>query len=57
MAIYIYVGCTKATTSNWDIRPSVTVKVLLANISWMAGWIHMIELVLVSVHQTVSNDI
>ena len=57
MAIYIYMGCTKATTSNWDIRPSVTVKVLLANISWMAGWIHMIELMLASVHQTVSNDI
>ena len=57
MAIYIYVGYTKVTTSNWDIRPSVTVKVLLANISWMARCIHMIELVLASTHQTVSNNI
>jgi len=57
MAIYIYVGYTKVTTSNWDIRPSVTVKVLLANISWMARCIHMIELVLASAHQTVSNNI
>ena len=35
-AICTYVGCTKATTNNWDIRPSVTVKVLLTNIQWMA---------------------
>jgi len=55
--ICIYVGCTKVTTNKWDIRPSVTVKVLLANISWMTGQIHMIELVLESAHQTVSNDI
>jgi len=50
-------GCTKATTNNWDIRPLVTVKVLLANISWMAEQIYMIELVLESSHQTISNDI
>jgi len=49
--------CTKVTTNNWDIRPSVTVKALLANISWMAKQIHMIELVLESAYQIVSNDI
>ena len=32
-AIYIYVGCTKATTNDSDIRPSVAVKALSANIS------------------------
>ena len=30
-AICIYVGYTKATTNNWDIRSSVTVKSLFAN--------------------------
>jgi len=35
-AIHIYVGCTKVITNNQDIRPSVTVKVLLAgNISYI----------------------
>jgi len=33
-AIYTYVGGTRATTNYWDIRPSVAVKALLANISW-----------------------
>jgi len=56
-AIHIYVRCTKVTTNNWDIRPLVTVKALLANISWMAGKIHMIELALESAHQMVSNNI
>ena len=56
-AICTYMGCTKAITKNWDIRPSVTVKALLANISWMARWIYMIELVLESAHQTISDDI
>jgi len=56
-AICTYVRCTKATTNNWDIRPSVTIKVLLADISWMAGWICMIKLALESAHQTISNDI
>ena len=32
-AIYTYTGCTKATTNDWDIRPSVAVKALSANIS------------------------
>jgi len=32
-AIRTYVGCTKATTNDWDIRPSVAVKALSANIS------------------------
>ena len=50
-------GCTKATTNDWDIRPSVTVKALSATISWMAEWICMIEIVLESAHQSVSNDI
>ena len=46
MAICTYVGCTKATTNDWDIRPSVAVKALSANISWMAKWICTIELAL-----------
>ena len=56
-AIRICVGCTKATTNDWDIRPSVAVKALSANISWTAERIHMIELALGSAHQSVSNDI
>ena len=56
-AIYTYVGYTKATTNNWDIRPLVTVKALSANISWTAEWIHMIELVLESAHQSIYNNI
>ena len=56
-AIYIYVECTKTTTNDWDIRPSVAVKALFANISWMAKWIYMIELALESTYQSVSNDI
>jgi len=56
-AICKYVGCTKATTNDWDIRPSVAVKALSANISWIAEQIHIIELVLESTHQIVSNDI
>ena len=56
-AICTYVGCTKATTNDWDIRPSVAVKALSANISWTAEWIHTIKLVLGSAHQFVSNDI
>ena len=57
MAIYIYARCIKVTTNNQDIRSSVTVKALFANISWMAGQIHTIELALESAYQTVSNDI
>ena len=56
-AICTYAGCTKATTNNWDIRPSVAVKALSTNISWTAEWIHMIELALGSAHQFISNDI
>ena len=56
-AICIYVECTKATTNDWDIRPSVAIKALSANISWMAEWICTIELVLESAHQFVSNNI
>ena len=47
----------KSDNKNWDIRLLVTVKVLLAIISWMAEWIHMIELMLESTYQTLSNDI
>ena len=50
-------GCTKATTNDWDIRPLVAVKALSAIISWKAEQIHMIELVLESAHQSVYNDI
>ena len=56
-AIYTYVGGTKVTTNNWDIRLSVTIKVLLAIILWMARQIHMIKLALESAHQMVSNGI
>ena len=56
-AICTYVGCTKATINNWDIRPSVAVKALSANISWMAEQIRTIELALESAHQSVYNDI
>ena len=45
-AIHTYVGHTKVTTKNWDIKPSVTVKVLLANILWIVGQIHIIKLAL-----------
>ena len=48
---------TKATTNNQDIRPSVTVKVLLANISWTARLIHIIKLALESTYQTITDDI
>ena len=56
-AICIYLGCTTATTNDWDIRPLVAVKALSANISWMAEQIHTIELVLESAHQSIPNDI
>ena len=56
-AIRTYPGCTKATTNDWDIRPSVAVKTSSANISWMAERIHMIKLALGSAHQSVFNDI
>ena len=56
-AIHTYVGCTKVTTNDWDIRLSVAVKALSANISWTAGQICMIELVLESAHQFVYNNI
>ena len=56
-AICTYVGCTKATTNDWDIRPSVAVKALSANIPWTAEQIHTIELALGSAHQFISNDI
>ena len=56
-AICTYVGCIKVTTNDWDIKPSVAVKALFANILWIAEQIHMIELVLESAHQSVSNDI
>jgi len=56
-AICIYMEYTKVTTNNQDIRTSVAVKALSANISWMAGYICMIGLALKSAHQFVSNDI
>ena len=55
--IHTYVGYTKVTTNDRDIRLSVAVKALSANISWMAEWIHMIKLALESAHQFISNDI
>jgi len=52
-AIHTYVGCIKATTNDWDIRLSVAVKALSANISWTAEQIHTIKLALGSAHQFV----
>ena len=56
-AIHTYMGGTKATTNDWDIRPSIAVKALSANISWMAEQIRTIELALGSAHQSISNNI
>ena len=56
-AICTYAGGTKAATNDWDIRTSVAIKALSANISRTAERIHMIELALGSTHQSVSNDI
>ena len=49
-AIHTYVGCTKETTNDWDIRLSVTVKALSTNISCTAEWIHMIKFALEYAH-------
>ena len=49
--------CTKATPNNWDIRPLVTIKVLLANILWIAKYICTIELILESAYSIVFDDI
>ena len=56
-AICTCVGGTKTATNDWDIRPSVAIKVLSANISWTAEQIHIIELALESAHQFVYNNI
>jgi len=56
-AIHTYAGYTKATRNNWDIRLSVAIKALSANISWTTEQICMIELALESAHQYVYNDI
>ena len=56
-AICIYVGYTKVTTNNQDIRSSVTVKASSANISRTAEQIHTIELALESAHQYIYNNI
>jgi len=55
--IHIYVEYTKVTTNDWDIRPSVAVKALSANILWTAERIHTIDLVLESAYQFVFNNI
>jgi len=49
-AICTYIGCTKATTNDWDIRLSVAIKALSANISWTAELIHTIKITLESAH-------
>ena len=56
-AICTYVGDTRATTNDWNIRLSVAIKALLANISWTAEQIRMIKLALESAHQYISNNI
>jgi len=43
--------------NDWDIRLSVAVKALSANISWMAKLIYTIELVLESAQHSIPNDI
>ena len=55
-AICTYTECTKTTTNDWDIRPLVTIKVLLADISWIARQICTIELALECAHQSISYD-
>ena len=55
--ICVFVKCIRAAKNDWDIRLSVTVKLLLANISWMTRQIYTIKLVLESTHQTISNNI
>ena len=55
--ICTYMGCTKATTNYWDIKLSVAIKALSADISWTAERICMIELTLGSAYQFVSNNI
>ena len=49
-AICTYVRCTKATTNDWDIRSSVAIKALSANISWTTRWICTIGLALESAY-------
>ena len=56
-AILIYMRYTKVTINDWDIRLSVAVKALSANISWMAEQIHTIELALESAYQFIYNNI
>jgi len=56
-AIYTYIRYIKATTNNWDIRPSVTIKVSLADISCIARQICTIKVALESTHQIVFNDL
>jgi len=56
-AICTYVGGTEAITNDQDIRLSVAVKALSANISWTAECICTIELALESAYQSVSNNI
>jgi len=43
--------------NDWDIRLSVAIKALSANISQTAKWICTIELELESTHQYVYNNI
>ena len=50
-------GCTKVTTNDWNIRPSIAVKTSSANILRTAKQIHTIELVLESAHQSIYNYI
>ena len=56
-AICTYAEGTKVTTNDWDIRPSVAVIALSANISWTVKQIHMIKLMLESAHQSIYNNI
>ena len=48
---------TKVTINDWDIRLSVAVKALSANLLQMAEQIHTIELALESAHQYIYNNI
>ena len=51
--IYTYVECTKAITNSQNIRPSVTIKILLVIILKITKWIFIIKVAWESTHQKV----
>ena len=55
--IYTYRRYTKVITNNWDIRLLVTIKFCWLLSDWTARYIYMIELMLESFYQIVSDNI